>query len=184
MNSRFQSIILALFILSFLQSCLFYRRSDSILFPLTETNYEQLNGNYEEKIAKKGFTNLSEFIQVQYQREHSYFEAGDIVNTQIKLLDENQMSFKVFRNGSLLSTDTLVGKIKRNYFYLDKQRYKDLSEGQFFFNIEKLKTRIGLLESKDLVIDNANQFMIRLFYIPVVIEDEHRNDLVYKRIVQ
>ena len=181
MNNKLQNLILTLFTLSFLQSCLLYRRPNSTLLPLTEADYEQLNGYYEEKIAEKGFINLPEFLQIQYQREHLYFEAGDIVTAHLNLLSKSQLSIKMLKNDSLLSTDTLLGEIKRNYFYLDKQRYKDLSEGQFFFSIEKLKTRIGLLENRDLVVDNANQFMIRLFYIPVVIKDEHWNDLVYRR---
>lgn len=157
-----------------------YRRSSSKLLPLNETNYDQLNLTVVENIEKIGFNNLPELLVAEYQHKHTYFNSGDIVTTNIKLIDVNNLLLTITQNDSIISTDTLTGKIKRNRFYINKQRYKDLSEGQFFFSIVKSKTRIGITKQKNLTLDDVTQFMIRLFYIPVVIEEEHLNDIIYR----
>tara|TARA_B110000503_G_C7158769_1_gene418628 strand:- start:24 stop:476 length:453 start_codon:yes stop_codon:yes gene_type:complete len=148
---------------------------------LTELELLRLNGSYFEIIKNPISKNLEDFFWPGNRINHSKLHVGDTVHYQLQFIENKSLVIKSLHNNKLCQEDTLIGTIEQQYLYLQQRKKWDHSEGYVLFSTETQQNRIGLKSNGDLHIDNWNRWVLKLIYIPIIIEKEHYQHTVYKK---
>ena len=166
-----------------LSSCFKLKESTIVVSELNNATFSLLDGTYIEIIENQSFYTLADILCVNFQQKTTeYIKKGDTITSQLKMHSPSRLFINIHKNDSLIYSDIILGELKNNYFYLDKQKYNDTSEGVIIFYQEKNKSRLGILPNGDLTIDHINRFNIRLLYLPIDREDIYFKNKVYKRL--
>lgn len=153
---------------------------------LDSSNIEKLNGDFQLQSIDSSYRTLEHalFLKVNnvnnWPTRHidsNYFTSYHI-NLNVKSRKELQV--KLFKGNTLIQTNLIKGKIKKNYFVCRRQwRIHPLILVNF---AEEHKTRLGLLENDNLVLDTANSALIYLTVLPFFGGDAYNHHLVFERI--
>ena len=172
--------LLGLAIMLSLGACNRFHNVDAPHVNLTELNLLRLNGSYFEIIKNPISKNLEDFFWLGNRINHSKLHVGDTVHYQLQFIGNKSLVIKSFHNSKLCLVDTLIGTVEQQYLYLQQRKRWDHSEGYVLFSTETQQNRIGLKSNGDLHIDNWNRWLLKLIYVPIIMEKEHHQHTLYK----
>lgn len=173
--------LLGLAIMLSLGACNRFHNVDAPHVNLTELNLLRLNGSYFEIIKNPISKNLEDFFWLGNRINHSKLHVGDTVHYQLQFIENKLLVIKSFHNSKLCLVDTLIGTVEQQYLYLQQRKRWDHSEGYVLFSTETQQNRIGLKSNGDLHIDNWNRWLLKLIYVPIIMEKEHHQHTLYKK---
>ncbi len=158
-------------LLLFLGSCAPFNHAPghSELNSLTEENLSSLNGEYSIFSTDTTYRTLEYSLMMTSNFNMlKHPEEGDYIG--IKYLGDNTIEANLFVGDSLAQTEKLKGRIKNGYFYLKPMR----SVSPFYLLLNgytSQRTRIGLLENNNLILDNYSGGCAFLVIFPIMCAD-------------
>ncbi len=171
---RIIPIILTIFFFSC--STLKYINPNDNRSTLMQTSLSSLNGDYEILSVDTSRTTLDFALTFKKYRR---FDIKSNYKVSLKAIDNQHIETSIFKNDTLLKTKVLKGKIENNYFCFN---IKKLSPFYFIFNVfGNKKTRIGKLESGDLLVDCRHFQVATLVIIPLTGGRDEEYDMVFRR---
>ena len=173
--------LLGLAIMLSLGACNRFHNVDAPHVNLTELNLLRLNGSYFEVIKNPIAKTLEDYFWLGNRINHSKLHVGDTIHYQLQCIENKSLVIKSFHNSKLCQEDTLVGTVEQQYLYLQQRKRWDHSEGYVLFSTETQQNRIGLKSNGDLHIDNWNRWLLKLIYVPIIMEKEHHQHTLYKK---
>ena len=105
-------------------------------------------------------------------------EAGDYLS--LKVLDKKKIEVSVYEDDNLIRRKVLKGKIKDNYFVFRKRRV--LIFWLVLNGIRIQKSRIGLLENGNLILDNSGGGILLLVFLPAGGNSDEFHNLQFRKI--
>lgn len=110
---------------------------------------KKINGTYKTKFKDSDTNNLWEIL---YRNESFKKEAPHVINTMVRLslLNDNQIKVELLENNQTIKEIVLNGKIRNNYFEVDKNKF--LIPIPFLYFHDFTKTLIGNDDFGNLVV--------------------------------
>jgi hypothetical protein len=147
---------------------------------LTQNTLSKLNGNYEILSTSNNITSLDfalTFRTYWYSRD----DAKTKYKISLKAIDNEHLITSIYRNDTLIKTKTLKGIVENNYFLTKSKKFPIT----IILNGYRSKTtRIGLLNSGDLLVDCKHVQLAFLLILPIPLANqrEEEYDMVFRRI--
>lgn len=116
---------------------------------LTNETLHKLNGVYD--IHTKDSSDMTLDLALTLKK-HYWFDWATPHSIAITAIDANHIKAEVFKDDDLVSTKIIKGKIVNGYFEFTKRKIL-----KFYLLINSfgaLRTRLGLLESGELIVDS------------------------------
>jgi hypothetical protein len=167
-------IILSLF----LYSCTTLKKAEknsNQVFLNAET-LTKLNGVYDIFTKDTATTTLDLSLTL---KKYWWFDWNTPYKLSIKAIDGNHLHADIYRKDSLIDTKIIKGKIKDGYFEIKSTKVI------FFYlllnGFGNMTTRIGLLNSGDLLVDSHHSKVATLIIIPLTGDRVQQYGLVFPR---
>jgi len=149
----------------FLASCITTLKpttpNDSRL-PINKTSITKLNGDYNTRSKNNSVISLD--WALTFNKDISVRSQIIPSKVTIAAIDERHIKVMLYNGDSLIKTRVIKGKIKDDYF-----TFKQRSISPFWFIINgfgKNKTRLGLLNTGDLIVDSRSVIVATLIILP------------------
>ncbi|WP_299124986.1 hypothetical protein [uncultured Winogradskyella sp.] len=159
MNNRLINTLIVLVFISSFSNCASFSK-----IPIEKHSKSQLVSDFEKINGKYLFYSISDTLKkdniyenllgVWWRSEDSQLELNnedDEYYAEIKLINENELDFRLFKNEVLVKNETIKGKLKDGMFYLN-QNFSISGLPYVFGTFTNDKKRI-ILKDNSIIID-------------------------------
>ncbi|WP_188406466.1 hypothetical protein [Psychroflexus salis] len=109
-------------------------------------------------------------------------EQKDIYFIQLSIIDEKEISAKLFKGEILLESKKLKGRIRNNYFRI-RTDFKFYIEYIILNRYTTDYTRIGLLQNKNITVDSMGGTCGLILFFPVFCDGNETNNNQFERLI-
>lgn len=166
MQNSIKIILIGICICLF-SSCVHYPKLAKPANPIKILTLQELDGRYLFTPACDPFYFPIDHLVVDYNATYGPIEDNEVIEGELKRIDNETLHLTVFRNGINVSKHEIKGQLKGGYFALDGQRYTDKGDGPIILVPEYQKTLIEMGPNKELIVHTRNTSYLKLFGIPI-----------------
>lgn len=152
-------------------------KKNDALQNLSSNDLSKLDGDYEI------FTKDTFFKTLEYTLTYNSMFSRKNLPTEkdkinLKAINNNTLKATVYKNGKIIKTKIIKGKIEQNFFQYRLQRFSF----RLIFNTYGTQNNcIGLLPNGDLYVDTVYGGVLLLVFIPTIGTGSELYGLVFKR---
>jgi len=149
----------------FLTSCVALNETTTKTDKLDQENFIEINGIYSARPDSSWKPTLADFLIINYYLDHLSYEDDDTLLVELVTLNTRQIKVRVFRNKNLEFEKVLKGRLKNNYFVLNRQVHLENDLYGILKTLTRQRTRIGHIDN-NLIVDSEEEWYSGILIFP------------------